>query len=408
MSRRQGAIVERSNCRGYYTTMMIERNRVVRNYAAISAVVFCVFVSPVGLAQTTGGKPNDKKVVTPSKTPQEVAFEAMDKDKSETLNIDEFLAGSIGKAADNKRGDFRAWDIDHDNELTFDELKKRGQIPGSQPYDPRRDFKHRDRNLDGQLSLEEALAGKTGDAVQRSHMGFFVRDRDENQHLSYEEFVAQPPFDGLSPNWLFRQRDFDGNRRLTLEEYLFDRKGDNLESARNQFLLFDYNADHVLNYDEFELMPLAKPSLEIQFRGRDKDRNGKLSPKELVLFLPTEAAAQQRNIRPFDKDGDGELNLEEYRERAELGLSRQRERMWALREMWLTVGLITLDICAIFLGTFLIGRWWNRRERPSKTWVQAPYPTELSAAPSTGTTVSDETTVFEEPALPSIDDLEVT
>lgn len=126
--------------------------------------------------------------VAPLKSDRRRVFEHLDKDGGGRLNIDEFVAGSLGKAADSKRTDFEAWDIDDNGELTFQEFVKQGPDRGERAFDPVREFQYRNLNGDGGLTIDEFLLDREAEPAKWERR-FGDIDSNSDGRITLDEYV---------------------------------------------------------------------------------------------------------------------------------------------------------------------------------------------------------------------------
>lgn len=319
----------------------------------VAALMFCLFLSTPG-----DGAPPAPRKKQPEKTQRERVFERMDVDHDGKLDIDEFLAGSIGKVADKKGEEFTKWDLDQDRRLTFEEFRKRGFVP-SKNHQPnyKLEFKRRDRNRDQKLSLQEFMLNVPEDAQKWRRMAFFRADLNEDHTLTFEEFIDRGVDRILSPQYLFAQRDFNEDDALSVEELVYGiKKAEQIQRAESLFTLHDYNSDGLLSFKEYRVTPYARPDLRAHFEGRDQDENQKLDVRELTLFYPARAANwMAKSFRQFDSNQDQFLDWDEYQKR-DIELKRRREQAnsWSLEE-WFTGSILIVDGVLILAFMFWLG-----------------------------------------------------
>jgi hypothetical protein len=123
---------------------------------------------------------------------------------------------------------------------------------------------------------------------------------------------GSPPAAGRTPtreqvkkSWEKRFQDLDGNRdgKVSLEEYLAFFKADH--PLRRQFLEYEFrkydrNGDGFITREEH----WAPVSLADEFRGLDKNQDGRIGPDE---FLQGE-----KLFRQLDRNHDGSITWDEY------------------------------------------------------------------------------------------------
>jgi Ca2+-binding EF-hand superfamily protein len=176
-------------------------------------------------------------------------------------------------------------------------------IPAGAQQDERRaEFRSRDRNHDGALTVQE-YGGHPGN--------FRALDRDQDGTLSEEEFVfrdgsgtvGQPP---VSPGDDFSRADRNHDRVLTRQEWL----GNDLTWNR-----LDVDGNDRISREEWD-NPLDPDSLEGRFASRDRNKDGWLARGEWV----DEAYAFER----MDRNRDGRVAMDEYRNPPALDPREQR------------------------------------------------------------------------------------
>lgn len=314
-----------------------------------------------------------KKEKQPQKTQRELVFERMDTDHDGVMDISEYLAGSIGKVADEKDKEFTKWDLDNDRRLTFEEFRKRGFVP-SKNHKPNYEleFKLRDRNRDQKLSLQEFMLQVPKEVLKGRRMAFFRADQNEDLSLTLEEYIDRGAGRLLSPQFLFFQRDFNDDEALSAEEFLFGiQPPERIQQAQSLFALHDYNSDGVLSFKEYRVTPYARPDLQAHFVGRDQDDNNKLDVRELTLFYPPRAASwMSKSFRQFDTNNDQFLDWEEYQAR-DLELKRRQKlaNSWSLEE-WFTGSILLVDGMLVLAFVFWLGkRQHNASAKTSKAFI---------------------------------------
>jgi Ca2+-binding EF-hand superfamily protein len=114
-----------------------------------------------------------------------------------------------------------------------------------------------------------------------------------------------PTHEQVRKSWEQRFQDRDKNRdgKVSLEEHLAFHGAES--ALRRQFLEYEFrkydrDGDGFITYEEH----WAPVSLEDEFRGVDKNRDGRISPDE---FLQGE-----RLFRRLDRNNDGVITWDEY------------------------------------------------------------------------------------------------
>jgi|GEM_PF-5166193 len=178
-----------------------------------------------------------------------------------------------------------------------------------------KDFHRRDKDHDGQLTLTEHVGPRTDVQRLTARDAFFRWDRDEDEHLSLDEYLRRATGTEISVRSRFRQLDGDDDSKLSEEEFMRTKRGTQWEQAGlDNFRKFDLDADGLLNEREFAMTPALKPDPATMFRGLDVDQNGSLSNSEFLALVPDQqrpAAHRQFYLR--DQNDDDVLDLSEYR-----------------------------------------------------------------------------------------------
>jgi hypothetical protein len=154
--------------------------------------------------------------------------------------------------------------------------------------------------------------------------------------------------------------DTNADKKLTEVEFMRPRIGKKWEQAgRDSFKKHELNGDKLLSESEFAIMPAQKPDPETMFRGLDVSKNDLLTPSELTRLMPAnQADMAQRAFTNYDKDGNGELNLEEFLARRS-SIERQRSRRAWTR--WLDVWAARLVVGFDAVLLLLVVLWAYRR-----------------------------------------------
>ncbi|MCA9146328.1 MAG: EF-hand domain-containing protein, partial [Planctomycetales bacterium] len=223
-----------------------------------------------------------------------------------------YLDGSVGKAGENKRSEHQEWDLDGNGSLDFNEFKKRGNKQPDQDQ-LKRDFARRDKDSDGRVTYEEFLGDRAGEQKTEARSAFFRFDANEDGAISEEEFVKRD-VKQLSAGNQFRQLDGNDDKQLSEDEFMRPKLGSQWEqSGRDNFQKFDLNGDQKLNEREFAITPALKPDPETMFRRLDVDESGELSRDEFLA--PTKENQHRGTSREFclrDRNEDNRLDMAEY------------------------------------------------------------------------------------------------
>lgn len=342
--------------------------------------------------------------------PGEATIVSLDVDGNGRLSAEEFGAGKQYLVKINRLQPlFVAWDRDGDGELTSTELE-------SPPFEGL--FFERDRDGDDQVSYEETIL-RAGSNRVAAENDFKYRDRDCNGMLSMRELCYRPR-DGK-----FWAMDTDGNTAVTKKEFKasryakrfddpdaafagLDRNGDGrigvgefrerepdlsdvfglaaepkIGDPKIMFGLLDRNGDGVLVIDEVAPLSPDGPNSawqevfdatdvnknqrveyeEFSTRGSnyffvlvDEDRDGKVTKEELrVAVLPWMTKARVQEIfKLANKDEDGTLNADEFgaRERRALFLILDSDEDERLTREEYGQNKSSLLIAGTFAGVF--------------------------------------------------------
>jgi Ca2+-binding EF-hand superfamily protein len=251
------------------------------------------------------------------KSARELAFQRIDTSRDGKIDTDEFLGGSVGKAADSKRQEFLEFDLNKDGSLDFEEFKKQGNKPPDRAK-LSEDFKNRDKDSDGSLTLKEFLGNRSGEQKTQARTAFFRFDSDGDDKVTLSEFLDRDATKKPNVHSHFRQLDLNEDKQLTEQEFMRPRIGKETEQAgRENFRKFDLNRDSRLNESEFAMLPFNNPDSKAIFRGRDGNQDGQLTLQEYLAGRPegkSQLAARDAFYR-MDVNGDGRLADGEFVQR---------------------------------------------------------------------------------------------
>jgi len=318
-------------------------------------------------AQTSSSGTSSRSTATKRPlTNKERQFRQLDRDGNGVLTEREFLGGSVGKVAEQKKALFRQLDGDRSGGLDLAEFESYRPPPPPREV-LRKEFERKDSDGDGKITWEEFVGSRQGDARWQARKNFIRLDRDGDGVVTQKEYLQRGQPVRLTSEQQFRIRDRDEDGRLTLEEFLEPLKGTKwYESAKRNFVRFDLNRDGFLQPEEFAVTPARHPDARAWFRARDRDHDGKLTPRELVLLMrPEEVEAALASFSRYDRDGDGALDLKEYlrRERS-LQWSEKQERVASWVDRWSVPVILGLDVLVLVYVGWSVRRWWSGR-RPS-------------------------------------------
>lgn len=304
--------------------------------------------------------------------PRERAFKNADKNDDGRVDAGEYVGGSLGRAAAAKREEFDLWDLNDDGSLNLEEFKKRGNQPKKR-RDPEEDFRKWDKDEDEKLTYAEYVDGRAPYWRKNAQRTFFKMDRDGDDVVTFEESEARYDDEPQTARQQFRVRDADRDGVLSEEEFLtFDKTEEKQKRGRVNFRRFDIDEDGGLAFEEFALTPGRKPDVETMFRGLDRDDDMKLTVEELVrLFSGGQVRRARRTFGEYDADADGFLSLSEYKAREDALASARRKRWWsAVLDKWGVPSLLIVDgLVVLFIGVSVRKR---RRRRGVKIRAGAP------------------------------------
>ncbi|HWB13248.1 MAG TPA: EF-hand domain-containing protein [Pirellulales bacterium] len=211
-------------------------------------------------------------------------FFTFDRNLDGFLTTDEFIA--IGWGQNLGLRSVRAFDDDGDGRVSFSEF--RSTTFANQASDwlrPRHDVDH-----DGRLSFSEFYLERTPILIAQSRWLFDNFDLDHDGFLSTVEFE----FDAG-----FAKCDSDGDRQLTLQEFLGSAPETEHADRTGRFLVLDFDGNGKLNGEEYDAF-----SLPVDERGRVPDPMAELADAALAKWEALAAAA--------DRDRDGALSQQEW------------------------------------------------------------------------------------------------
>ncbi len=168
--------------------------------------------------------------------PGEATIVSLDVDGNGTLSVDELAAMRQFLVKINRlRPLFIAWDRDGDGELVSEELENR-------PFEL--EFFDRDRDGDELMSHNERIAGAASDRTARSR-DFRYRDRDISGMLSMREFWYRPQD---AKYWAM---DANGDAGVTKQELEASSCGQQFDDPGEVFASLDRNSDGRIGVGEF-------------------------------------------------------------------------------------------------------------------------------------------------------------
>jgi Ca2+-binding EF-hand superfamily protein len=214
-------------------------------------VQLLVAASTIFLLATLVSAQKQNEPSNSKKPPLQLEFERLDTNRDKKVDAEEYLDGSVGKAAGNKQQQFAESDVNKDGSLDLGEFQK----TANQPADPamiRKDFKQRDKDGNGSLTLKEHIGDRMGDQKTEARTWFFRFDTDENEQLTLQEFLNRNSKAKVSVHNQFRVHDINDDGQLTEQEFMRTRTGKSYEKlARDNFRKFDFDRDQRLKMSEF-------------------------------------------------------------------------------------------------------------------------------------------------------------
>ena len=178
--------------------------------------------------------------------PGEAQIVSLDVNGNGTLSVDELAAMRQSLVKINRlRPLFLAWDRDGDGELVGEELENR-------PFEL--EFFDRDRDGNEQMSLDERITGAASDRTARAR-DFKYRDRDLSGMLSMREFWYRPRD---AKYWAM---DTNGDASINKREFEVSRYGQQFDDPDEVFAGLDRNSDGRIGVGEFRERDPALPEV---------------------------------------------------------------------------------------------------------------------------------------------------
>lgn len=245
-----------------------------------------------------------------------------DRNGDQVVSRAEFIAG-YWRSPMERAELFTQLDKDSDGKLTYAEMVQASALN----VDELSQFLSLDVDLDGLLTLVELLANaSTGATKLQMAQSMAACDDDHDGKLSLREYRLAPAGIGYVTLGVFDRKDADNDGFLGWNEFYTEKSPVLIGLAWELFRRFDLNNDGRLGLDEFQFtVDSTKVPLEVVFRIKDSDRDGRLSFGEVFTQLkpatsnpPDLERYQLRMARAKDKfvlddvDGNGSLDLEEF------------------------------------------------------------------------------------------------
>ncbi|NQT17438.1 MAG: hypothetical protein HQ582_32080, partial [Planctomycetes bacterium] len=298
-----------------------------------------------------------------NKPVRQQVFERLDKNRDAKLDVNEFLDGSVGRAAGNKQEEFGQLDGDGDGFLSFNEYRESGK---SARPDPTPEMNKLDADADGNLTLEEYLADKSARIACRRT--FLRHDVNEDGLVTLDELKRWVESSKLSQAVHFKMRDDNQDDKLTVNEFnLWRDDPGKILAGQADFARHDADRDGFLTFLEFQFTSAGGgPSQDALFERLDTDGDSRLTPDELTSSMSSgEAAWARSTLAEFDTDNDGALDLAEFTARRE-ELDRRHDARTAPRKWPWWQKLLAAAGSLVVLGVILVLviPWlWLRRPR---------------------------------------------
>nr|MDQ3332449.1 hypothetical protein [Planctomycetota bacterium] len=246
----------------------------------------------------------------------------LDKNRDGRLSRAEFLEGR-GDGRERDIEIFEQIDADGDEIATFAELAAAHHLV----YDALLVFSLYDSNGDGLIDQTELDANPREWEKKLTPFLVAAFDEDGDGRMDLREFRLTPLVNPYA-DWYSPRPDVNYDGRLSWEEFYAERSPELIALYQEFFRRFDLDENGFLTPNEFEFrIDLDKLSDEVAFAVQDRDGNGRITFEEIFSDPRPEGqdaeqaeAYQLRLIRAEesfltgDVDGDGALNLAEYRE----------------------------------------------------------------------------------------------
>ena len=306
------------------------------------------------------------------------AFELADTNNDKQIDISEFVALMFPAAKEsicNLRKIFRGpkdvetrfkkWDENEDGKLSFEELKEAAARDASKflhAEDVNAIFIVGDKNMDGEIDLDEfkqlmtpsvsdivakfRYAHRSVDDVRKA---FKTYDKDGDGAIDKGELIMAMTnykfgFSEQEAEIIFKEGDIDGDGTVNFEEFMylmcptteqvvrkFRQNYNTIVDVKNAFRKFDKNRSGSLNESELKRMMLSTgfsfTDVEVQsiMNLGDKDGDGEIDLEEFLALMTPSASETLQQIRKMvtciadvkglfkeiDIDGDGLLSKEE-------------------------------------------------------------------------------------------------
>ncbi len=245
---------------------------------------------------------------------RQAKFWVLDRDGDNAIDRDEFIKAKGIEKLPDPRAAFDGVDKNSDGRITLGEFRERSNVAAAVlglqlpewPYGNEAMFKQLDSNADGGLTMVELVSPNADSPGQEQARGVFeAADRDGDGRLTKEEFaktgekfafffvdadrdgvVSRPEFHAKDIPWatgvhaaeIFSRVDADGSGGLDYEEF-------RRRTSAAGFLLYDWDENDRLSYEEFRSAPLpGAEDHKTAFARLDKDSDGMLTREEYTAL----------------------------------------------------------------------------------------------------------------------------
>ncbi|QDT45670.1 transaldolase/EF-hand domain-containing protein [Gimesia alba] len=244
--------------------------------------------------------------------PVDLLFARLDHDQNARLSLNEYRIWISKKVPlQQVEYDFNLYDQDHDQFLSLDEFKV---TPLFYPSD-KVFFGFLDLDNSKTLSLLEFQRQKPETSSADLKWNFHHYDADNDDELSLQEYRDRGVGVELDSITLFKQKDSDGNGKLTQKEFILRIKSkQEIDWALKTFSVADENKDELLTPAEFKLSPIGRPDVLSKLQYYDLDKNGNLSFKEWVATKAyPNPDLYQSMFALYDTNQNAQLEIEEFK-----------------------------------------------------------------------------------------------
>ncbi|WP_339683641.1 hypothetical protein [Gimesia maris] len=234
------------------------------------------------------------KTTTPCWIDPVYYFRRIDKNFDARLDPGE-LANDTGFHRDLAPYLIPAFDVNADGVLTLYEYLN---TPITNPV-VKWHVERKDKDNDGMLS-EVEFDWDTGLTARSLICDYFaLLDRDSNQRLDQGEFFLNTK--AKTPRKLFDQADKNKDGVLDQLEYIATLKPEHQRVGRRDFLLSDHNQNQLMEFEEY----FSTPSIPVAQRR---------CPDPVSDRVQQQLAALEDLVRERDRNGDGDLSVQEFKE----------------------------------------------------------------------------------------------